>query len=136
MGGRHAPERVVAFPGMRTHSKYTGQDVFFPLSGQVDYQLTRLPNAGGDPRHAREALFSFFVNVAYLNIYVNGDDNEQNYSILVHTSGKKIDHRTDWGTMQAALRDLLDQDADSGDCGQGFRLIADSESDRSRTAFR
>ncbi len=26
--------------------------------------------------------------------------------------------------------------ADSGDCGQGFRLIADSESDRSRTAFR
>ncbi len=27
-------------------------------------------------------------------------------------------------------------DADSGDCGQGFRLIADSHSDRSRTAFR
>ena len=27
-------------------------------------------------------------------------------------------------------------DADSGDCGQGFRLIADSDSDRSRTAFR
>ena len=26
--------------------------------------------------------------------------------------------------------------ADSGDCGQGFRLIADSHSDRSRTAFR
>ena len=77
------------------HAKYTGQHVFFPLSGQVGYQLARLPNAGGDPRHAREALFSFFVNVAYLNIYVNGDDNEQNYSILVHTSGKKIDHRTD-----------------------------------------
>ena len=26
--------------------------------------------------------------------------------------------------------------ADSGDCGQGFRLIADSHSDPSRTAFR
>jgi uncharacterized protein (TIGR04222 family) len=26
--------------------------------------------------------------------------------------------------------------ADSGDCGQAFRLIADSDSDRSRTAFR
>jgi hypothetical protein len=26
--------------------------------------------------------------------------------------------------------------ADSGDCGRGFRLIADSDSDRSRTAFR
>ena len=28
------------------------------------------------------------------------------------------------------------QPADSGDCGQGFRLIADTDSDRSRTAFR
>jgi hypothetical protein len=28
------------------------------------------------------------------------------------------------------------QRADSGDCGQVFRLIADSDSDRSRTAFR
>jgi hypothetical protein len=26
--------------------------------------------------------------------------------------------------------------ADSGDCGRGFRLIADSDSDRSRTEFR
>jgi len=26
--------------------------------------------------------------------------------------------------------------ADSGDCGQVFRLIADTDSDRSRTAFR
>jgi putative transposase len=26
--------------------------------------------------------------------------------------------------------------ADSGDCGQAFRLIADTDSDRSRTAFR
>jgi hypothetical protein len=30
----------------------------------------------------------------------------------------------------------LDQNADSGDCGQAFRLIADTDSDRSRTAFR
>jgi hypothetical protein len=31
---------------------------------------------------------------------------------------------------------LADYTADSGDCGQGFRLIADSDSDPSRTAFR
>ncbi len=30
----------------------------------------------------------------------------------------------------------LSPSANSGDCGQGFRLIADSHSDRSRTAFR
>jgi hypothetical protein len=45
-----------------------------------------------------------------------------------------------------AVRDLLEEmlcqaaiasgSADSGDCGQVFRLIADSDSDRSRTAFR
>jgi hypothetical protein len=34
----------------------------------------------------------------------------------------------------SALKQELD--ADSGDCGQVFRLIADSDSDRSRTAFR
>ncbi|HML27768.1 MAG TPA: Z1 domain-containing protein [Hyphomicrobium sp.] len=94
----------VTFP---PHSKYTGQDHFFPLSRQVGYQLRLLSNAGSDPRYAREALFSFFVNVAYLNKYVNSV--EKNYSILVHTSGKKVDHKTDWGTMHAALRDLLDR---------------------------
>jgi len=96
----------VTFP---PHSKYTGQDHFFPLSGQIDYQLRLLPDSGADPQHARNALFSFFVNVAYLNNYVN--DTEKNYSILVHTSGKKIDHRTDWGTMHTALEDLLDKNS-------------------------
>ena len=32
--------------------------------------------------------------------------------------------------------DIVELIADSGDCGQGFRLIADSDSDPSRTAFR
>ncbi len=94
----------VNFP---THSKYTGQDVFFPLEGELKYQRTLLPNTGADPKHARQALFSFFVNVAYLNVIENAV--EQNYSILVHTSGKKVDHKTDWGTMYAALQDLLNR---------------------------
>ena len=34
------------------------------------------------------------------------------------------------------ISDPIDATADSGDCGQGFRLIADSDSDPSRTAFR
>jgi hypothetical protein len=96
----------VHFP---THSKYTGQDVFFPLEGEIKYQRTLLPNTGADPKHARQALFSFFVNVAYLNVIENPV--EQNYSILVHTSGKKVDHKTDWGTMYAALHDLLNRNS-------------------------
>jgi transposase len=34
------------------------------------------------------------------------------------------------------IKRLRHLNADSGDCGQVFRLIADSDSDRSRTAFR
>jgi len=75
------------------HSKYRGQDVFFPLDGEIQYRRTLLPDAGSDPKYAREALFSFLVNVAYLNKYVNSS--EENYYFLVHTRGKKVDHKTD-----------------------------------------
>jgi hypothetical protein len=92
------------------HSKYTGQDVFFPLEGPVNYHRTLLPDSGADPRYARQALFSFLVNAAYLNLYVNGND-KKNYSMLVHTSGKKADHRSDWDTVHDTLVALVTQDA-------------------------
>lgn len=82
------------------HSKYTGQDVFFPLDGKIKYQRTLLPDAGGDPKYARQALFSFLVNAAYLNLHVNKQ--ETNYSFLVHTSGKKVDHKSDWHVIHEA----------------------------------
>lgn len=87
------------------HANYTGQDVFFPLEGGVKYFQNLLPDAGDDPKHARRALFGFLVNAAYLNLYVN-DPIEKNYSILVHTSGKKADHKTDWSIMHGVLTDL------------------------------
>jgi len=90
------------------HSQYTGQDVFFPLEGTVKYQRNLLSDAGADPKHARQALFSFLVNVAYLNTYVNKE--ERCYSFLVHTSGKKIDHKSDWGVIHKALDVLVDRD--------------------------
>lgn len=95
----------VNFP---THSRYTGQDVFFPLDGPQKYTRTLLPDRGSDPKYARKALFSFLVNVAYLNLYVNGV--EENYSFLVHTSGKKADHKTDWGIVHDSLVSLIDRD--------------------------
>ena len=54
------------------HSAYTGQDVFFPLDTNIVYNLKLLSDKGDDPKYAREALFSFLVNVAYLNNYVKG----------------------------------------------------------------
>jgi len=88
------------------HTKYTGQDIFFPLEGEPRYFRTLLPDSGSDPKYARRALFGFLVNAAYLNLYVHVNE-EKNYSMLVHTSGKKADHKTDWGTMHKALTTLL-----------------------------
>lgn len=89
------------------HSHYTGQDVFFPDSGLVKYQRTLLPDAGDDPKHARQALFGFLVNAAHLNLHVH--TGERNYSFLVHTSGKKADHKGDWSRIHNAIDDLSDR---------------------------
>jgi hypothetical protein len=100
--------RWVNFP---PHSKYTGQDTFFPIEGPVDYIRTLLPDSGADPKYPRQALFGFLVNAAYLNLYVNLGK-EQNYSLLVHTSGKKVDHKSDWTTMHQALTTLVKEEKD------------------------
>jgi hypothetical protein len=97
----------------KPHPLYTGQDVFFPFSdlgpgaNERRFQLTLLPDKGDDPKYARRAFLSFLVNVAYLNTVSN--DEEKNYSILIHTSGKKVDHKSDWGTIQKLLAELCDK---------------------------
>lgn len=93
------------------HSKYTGQDTFFPIEGNVGYIRTLLPDAGSDPKYPRQALFGFLVNAAYLNLYGH-PGSERNYSLLVHTSGKKVDHKSDWSTMHQALTALVKQEKD------------------------
>jgi Z1 domain-containing protein/type III restriction/modification enzyme restriction subunit len=90
------------------HSNYTGQDIFFPISTEtLPYRLTFLPDAGDDPKHLREALFSFIVNVGYLNVLVN--DPEKNYSLLVHTSSKKVDHTVDYKQIVKTFESLKDE---------------------------
>ncbi len=90
------------------HSNYTGQDIFFPVSTEnLPYRLTFLPDAGDDPKHLREALFSFIVNVGYLNSIVN--DPEKNYSMLVHTSSKKADHTVDYRQIVKTFEVLKDE---------------------------
>jgi hypothetical protein len=97
-------EHWIDFP---PHSNYTGQDIFFPVSTEnVPYHLTFLPDSGDDPKYLREAFFSFMVNVAYLNKFVN--DPEQNYSILIHTSGKKADHSVDYKQVVKIFEALKD----------------------------
>lgn len=88
-------DRWIDFP---PHPDYKGQITFFPVSLKdtrtLGYKLNLLPDAGDDPKHLREALFRFLVNVAYLNLKINVK--EVNYSILIHTSGKTEDHTEDY----------------------------------------
>src|SRR3989339_483099 len=77
------------------------------FSENLPYRLTFLPDAGDDPKHLREALFSFIVNVGYLNSIVN--DPEKNYSMLVHTSSKKADHTVDYRQIVKTFEVLKDE---------------------------
>tara|TARA_R110002124_G_C8958790_1_gene513883 strand:+ start:348 stop:2234 length:1887 start_codon:yes stop_codon:yes gene_type:complete len=100
----------VDFP---THDHYTGQDEFFPIdtpkkSSDLPFILTMLPDQGDDPKYARTALFSFLVNVAHLNRMGVGP--EEHYSMLVHTSGKKVDHKSDWGIIDATMAVLVSRE--------------------------
>ncbi|MCF7887763.1 MAG: Z1 domain-containing protein [Candidatus Omnitrophica bacterium] len=87
----NANECWVDFPA---HQQYTGQDVFFPMSIHgLRYRLELLPDHSDDPKFLREALFRFFVGVAYLNI-TRGKS--ENFCMLIHTSGKRADHTDDY----------------------------------------
>lgn len=93
------------------HPKYTGREVFFPSDFRdFEYRLTTLPDEKDEPHFLRTALFSFMVNVAYLNTQVNvGDTPEQCYSMLIHTSGKKADHSVDYDQVIKIFRALSDE---------------------------
>ncbi len=90
-------EKWVDFP---THSKYTGQDTFFPISHGYGFKINLLPDAGDDPKYCRAALINFMVTVAHLNTHLHLNGGIKNYSFLVHTSGKKADHNADYQAIQ------------------------------------
>lgn len=98
----------VKFP---PHRMYTGQDDFFPMDideigvSGLKYRLCLMPDKNDDFRHERAALFRFMVNAAHLNL----TSEEKNYSLLIHTSGKKIDHKADLENIRKIFSALSDQ---------------------------
>ncbi len=90
------------------HPNYVGQLVFFPVSlDNLQYSLSFLPDTGDLPKYLREALFRFLIRVAYLNTNVNAQ--EQNYSLLIHTSGRKDDHIVDYKQVVKIFEVLRDE---------------------------
>ena len=103
----NANDKWVYFP---YHKFYTGQDDFFPANlnnGNLKYQLEFLPEQYDAPKYIREALFRFLINVAYLNLFENSQ--EQYYSMLIHTSGKTSDHLKDHNDIVSAIDILKDE---------------------------
>ena len=95
-------EKWVNFP---PHAAYTGQDVFFPLDMNVAFSLQTLPDTDDSPKYLREAIFRFLVRVAALNLESSSDEN---FSMLIHTSGKKLDHKSDKKPIDDVMNCLSD----------------------------
>ena len=99
----------VKFP---PHRMYTGQDDFFPMNidevgvSGLKYQLKLMSARKDDGSEERGALFRFMVNVAHLNM---SSGRGENYAFLVHTSGKKIDHRRDLDLFRNVFSALSDK---------------------------
>ena len=89
-----------------THSNYTGQEIFFPndINKTRKFRLELLPDDGDDPKFLRDAVFSFLINSSYLN----STKERSNYSMLIHTSGIKIDHTKDYEDVNKILKIISD----------------------------
>lgn len=92
----------------RSHDAYTGQDVFFPPTDAPKYRLTMI-SSNVTVDDVRSAMARFLVTVAYLNIAsTQAGRREDNYSFLVHTSGKTADHVTDRKILETAMTALIE----------------------------
>ncbi|MDD5014559.1 MAG: Z1 domain-containing protein [Atribacterota bacterium] len=91
---------------LKPHGKYHGQDTFFPINRLIspEYRLKLLPDEYDDPKYLQEALFNFFINAAYLSMKTG-----ENYCMLIHTSGKMVDHSEDYKQVIHILNILSDQ---------------------------
>ncbi len=84
----------------RPHPKYVGQEFFFPSDGAVDYQVhTFDPDEGDHRAEIQNAVMHFLCGVAQLH----KAGVEENFTMLVHTSGKKDEHAEDIEAIQSTI---------------------------------
>ncbi|CAM3468382.1 hypothetical protein LLO_0941 [Legionella longbeachae NSW150] len=89
------------------HENYCGHDIFFSPAEPIGNLIKLIPDSEDSKKSLSTCLFSFLINVAYLNLRKNS--NEENYCMLVHTSGKKIDHIEDQKNLEKIFNILTHQ---------------------------
>lgn len=90
----------------RPHREYVGQDFFFPSDGKVEYRLHQFPADEGNERaELRNAVLNFLCGVA--EQHQRGV--EENFSMIVHTSGKIDEHSEDVKVINDTLHILSDR---------------------------
>ncbi len=89
----------------KPHAAYVGQDFFFPRDGNVDYKLFLFEADEGNERtEIRNAVFNFLCGVA--EQHQRGI--MENFSMLVHTSGKIDEHNEDVSALKNTIEVLSD----------------------------
>ncbi len=85
------------------HAEYVGQEFFFPDDDDYQYNLhTFSADAGDEKTEIRNAILHFLCGVSYLHEL----GKEENFTMLVHTSGKRDEHAEDVELIQATLATL------------------------------
>lgn len=97
-----------AWVRFKPHDKYVGAETFFPLSptSRPKYKLKLLSGQFNQSEEVKKALKNFIVNVAIRNVS-EPESKAKNYSMVIHTSGKKEDHKQDEGAVQNLFRNLV-----------------------------
>lgn len=100
-------ERWVDF---RPHPRYVGQDFFFPHNQECGYRLHTFASDEGDERAEIEsAILHFLCGVAELHQM----GMTENFTMLVHTSGKRAEHAEDVELLEATLASLSNTESSS-----------------------
>ena len=89
----------------RPHPRYVGQEFFFPENGAVDYRLHQFDADEGNERtELRNAVLHFMCGVAEQHHL----GSTQNFTMLVHTSGKTQEHNADVKVIEDTIATLSD----------------------------
>ncbi len=85
------------------HPEYVGQEFFFPENNVCQYRLHTFSADQGDEKgEIQNAILHFLCGVAYLHHL----GKTSNFTMLVHTSGKRDEHAEDVDLIQSTLATL------------------------------